>query len=86
MTRHRQSSRSLRTSGHHPNTLEYCDYSLGKFRRTCALVHLCDGANVLSGQHLLGFSDLAALCRYLAQTEQDVFAAYETASPMDSLV
>lgn len=56
-----------------------------KFRRTCALFMLRNGADVFSVQYLLGHSDLGVLRRYLAQTDRDVTNAHEKFSAMDSL-
>lgn len=56
-----------------------------KFRRTCALMLLRNGADVFSVQHLLGHSDLTVLRRYLAQTEIDVARSHELNSPVDRM-
>lgn len=53
-----------------------------KFRRTCALMLLRNGADVFTVQHLMGHADLTVLRRYLAQTDQDILAAHERFSPM----
>jgi len=56
-----------------------------KFRRTCALMLLRNGADVFSVQYLLGHSDLAVMRRYLAQTDADISAAHVRFSPVDKL-
>jgi len=56
-----------------------------KFRRTCALFMLRNGADVFSVQYLLGHSDLGVMRRYLAQTDRDVTTAHEKYSAMDSM-
>jgi len=56
-----------------------------KFRRTCALFMLRNGADVFSVQYLLGHSDLGVLRRYLAQTDRDVTNAHEKYSAVDSM-
>ena len=56
-----------------------------KFRRTCALTMLRNGADVFSVQYLLGHADLGVLRRYLAQTDSDVVKAHEKFSAADSL-
>lgn len=56
-----------------------------KFRRTCALTMLRNGADVFSVQHLLGHSDLTILRRYLAQTQNDYLQAHIQFSPVQSL-
>lgn len=56
-----------------------------KFRRTCALMLLRNGADVFSVQHLLGHADLTVLRRYLAQTTADVMAVHEKCCPLESL-
>lgn len=57
-----------------------------KFRRTCALTMLRNGADIFSVQYLLGHSDLTVLKRYLAQTFDDYLAAHAKYSPVGSLV
>ncbi len=56
-----------------------------KFRRTCALMLLRNGADVFSVQYLLGHSDLGVLRRYLAQTDRDVTKAHTLHSPVDGM-
>ncbi|MBX3119129.1 MAG: tyrosine-type recombinase/integrase [Fimbriimonadaceae bacterium] len=56
-----------------------------KFRRTCALMMLRNGADIFSVQHLLGHADLGVLRRYLAQTDADIVKAHEKCSPVDGM-
>lgn len=59
--------------------------SLHSFRRAFALLSLRSGMNVFSLQRLMGHSDLSALRRYLAQTQEDLQKAHEGAGPVDHL-
>lgn len=56
-----------------------------KFRRTCALTMLRNGADLFSVQYLLGHSDLTVLKKYLAMTKTDYLAAHKKFSPVMSL-
>ncbi len=56
-----------------------------KFRRTCALFMLRNGADIFSVQHLLGHSDLDVMKRYLAQENADIEHAHRRFSPLDNL-
>ena len=56
-----------------------------KFRRTCALLMLRNGADIFSVQHLLGHSDLDVMRRYLAQEQADIQRAHRRYSPLDNL-
>ena len=60
--------------------------SLHSFRRGFAIASLRAGMDLVSLQRLLGHSDLSVIRRYLAQTEGDLQAAHERASPVDSLL
>jgi len=59
--------------------------SLHSFRRAFALACLRQGMDVYSLQKLMGHSDLTVLRRYLQQTEQDLKAAHDRASPVDRM-
>lgn len=48
-----------------------------KFRRTCAIRLLRNGADVFSVQLLLGHSDIGVLRRYLAQSDEDILTVHE---------
>ena len=56
-----------------------------KFRRTCALTMLRNGADIFSVQHLLGHTDLTVLKRYLALTQSDYLEAHRKHSPVMKL-
>jgi site-specific recombinase XerD len=56
-----------------------------KFRRTCALMMLRNGADIFSVQYLLGHSDLTVLRRYLAQTETDYLTGHAKFGPLTGL-
>jgi len=56
------------------------------FRRANALGMLRGGADLLSLQRLLGHADLSVLRRYVKQTEGDLRAVHERASPVDRLL
>jgi integrase/recombinase XerD len=60
--------------------------SLHSFRRGFAIASLRAGMDLVSLQRLLGHSDLSVIRRYLAQTEGDLQAAHERASPVDRLL
>ena len=57
---------------------------LHDFRRAFALNCLRAGMDVYSLQKLMGHSDLQVLRRYLAQTDEDLKAAFVSASPVDN--
>ena len=54
------------------------------FRRTFALIMLCNGVDIFALQKLMGHSDLQVLRRYLAQTDQDVQTAHMRGSLVDN--
>lgn len=56
------------------------------FRRAFALLSLRGGCDVYALQRLMGHADLTVLRRYLAQTEDDLRAAHERASPVDKML
>ncbi|MCO5297190.1 MAG: tyrosine-type recombinase/integrase [Fimbriimonadaceae bacterium] len=56
-----------------------------KFRRTCALMMLRNGADVFSVQYLLGHSDLTVLKRYLQQTQVDYLESHRLNSPVSGI-
>jgi integrase/recombinase XerC len=56
-----------------------------KFRRTCALMMLRNGADVFSVQNLLGHADLGVLRRYVSQNDRDIADAHSAYSAVDSL-
>ena len=56
-----------------------------KFRRTCALFMLRNGADVFSIQNLLGHADLAILRRYVAQNDRDIAESHQMFSVIDRI-
>jgi integrase/recombinase XerC len=56
-----------------------------KFRRTCALMMLRNGADVFSVQNLLGHADLGVLRRYVSQNDRDIAQAHSEFSVVDRL-
>lgn len=59
---------------------------LHDFRRLFALTFLRNGGDIYSLQRLGGWSDLAVVRRYLAQTDADLAEAHRRASPVDNLL
>lgn len=53
------------------------------FRRAFALASLRQGMDVVSLQRLLGHADLSLIARYAKQTQEDLRAVHERASPVD---
>jgi len=54
------------------------------FRRTFALIMLRNGVDIFALQKLMGHSDLQALPRYVAPTDEDVHTARMRGSQVDS--
>lgn len=59
--------------------------SLHSFRRGFAIACLRNGMDVYSLQHLMGHADLQVLRQYLKQTDEDLYKAHLTASPLDKM-
>ena len=57
--------------------------SLHSFQRTFALNLLRAGVDIISLEKLMGHDDLQVLCRYLAQTTDDIAKAHWIGSPVD---
>jgi integrase/recombinase XerD len=59
--------------------------SVHAFRRWFCLQMLRNGADIFSLQGLMGHADIQVLRRYLAQTQTDLKASHDLASPVDNL-
>jgi len=59
--------------------------SVHAFRRWFCLQMLRNGADIFSLQGLMGHADIQILRRYLAQTQTDLKASHDLASPVDNL-
>jgi integrase/recombinase XerD len=60
--------------------------SLHSFRRAFTLAMLRAGVDLITLQRILGHADLSQLCRYLAQSADDLRNAHERGSPADNLL
>jgi integrase/recombinase XerD len=59
---------------------------LHDFRWAFALNMLRNGCDLITLSRLMGHADLQVLKRYLAQTEEDLWIAYQKASPAEMLL